>query len=68
MTKEDLLVLLCTSIHDENRMILKILSSLTSPESQKLIENTLKIMDAEIKEGMDQIYAPEDFSKKEYIS
>lgn len=68
MTKEDLLVLLCTSIHDENRMILKILSSLTSPESQKLIENTLKIMDAEIKEGMDQIYTPEDFSKKEYIS
>lgn len=68
MTKEDLLVLLCTSIHDENRMILKILSSLTPPESQKLIENTLKIMDAEIKEGMDQIYTPEDFSKKEYIS
>ena len=68
MTKEDLLVLLCASIHDENRMILKILSSLTSPESQRLIENTLKIMDAEIKEGMDQIYTPEDFSKKEYIS
>lgn len=68
MTKEDLLVLLCTSIHDENRMILKILSSLTPPESQKLIENTLKIMDAEIKESMDQIYMPEDFSKKEYIS
>lgn len=68
MTKEDLLVLLCTSIHDENRMMLKILSSLTSPESQRLIENTLKIMDAEIKEGMDQIYTPEDFSKKEYIS
>lgn len=68
MTKEDLLVLLCTSIHDENRMILKILSSLTSPESQKLIENTLKIVDEEIKESMDQIYMPEDFSKKEYIS